>query len=242
MPDRSAVISSGLNLTSPHSYWAIYRTLPGATESEEILRLGPLVSLFGWSIHPDGSELALVLYNWQDDEAHSVQSFDLEDRAMLPIWSGALEQTLMPAWHPDGKRLAAVQPEGEGVNRIHHVVMFDFRGTVPRLDTLVSIQVDRGGVVGLAFSPDGQKLVFGLALSGGDRRADLKMLDLTRPGPPMSLGIEGLNPAYSPDGAWVGYEDISGGDPVIQAWRVADGERRSLLGDDQTFAKLYDWR
>ncbi len=128
-----------------------------------------------------------------------------------------------PAYSPDGKRIAWTRDD--------HIWLMNSDGSGKR-------RLTRSGVnYGVAFAPSGKKLIWThivgshsyinvMKPDGSDRRR---------------LGVEGLNPAYSPDGQWIAYDADNGAeDDIFTVYRNGESEL-NLTASQAGQARHPDW-
>ena len=143
----------------------------------------------------------------------------------------------LPAWSPDGKKIAFVSNRTDRNNRIKQIWVIDADGKNP-------IRLTDGlGDSNPDWSPDGKKIVY-------DAHLDLEEHDLAHDGITVmdadgkdkrQLTLEGAHPSWSPDGRRIVF--ISGRNGKVNHIYVmdADGRNRIQLTHDFVHKRFPSW-
>ena len=123
-----------------------------------------------------------------------------------------------PAYSPDGKRIAW--------SRDSDIWLMNSDGSGKRRLTRT------GADYGVAFSPTARKLIWTHVVG---QHSYLKVMKPDGSGK-RRVGVEGLNPAYSPDGQWIAYDRDN---DIYTAYR--NGESELNLTASQDLARHPDW-
>jgi Tol biopolymer transport system component len=214
-----------------------------------------------WMMGPDGSEPTQLTVRADDapDEAPAMSPdgtrvafasgrggvrriylLALADGNVAPLTDGASGGDGEPSWAPDGRRIAFVRGDPHIQQDLY---MIDVTGGAPQLLLRgADDEPDRAGTP--AWSPDGRKI----ALSSDRREAkgtalwlleiDGKKLVRLTPIKQRAHHVTDLQPAWSPDGAWIAFASnrhvastADAGDLDIYAIR-ADGSGLTMLTSD----------
>ena len=133
------------------------------------------------------------------------------------------DDDVQPAYSPDGKRIAWTRGD--------HVWLMNADGSKKRRLTR------NGDNTGVAFSPSGKKLIWTHHVN---LQSEITVMKTDGTGK-RKLGVEGLNPAYSPDGQWIAYDRHDGvGTDIYTVFR--NGESELNLTASQAGSALHpDW-
>jgi WD40 repeat protein len=141
-----------------------------------------------WS--PDGRKLAV---SDEDIYIASIYLISAEDDGAAPSLLATYARS--PAWSPDGKQIAYVHNSGD--DGYHQVYVMDADGTAARPLT----ELDPGGIYGLAWSPNGQRIAFSKCLTGA---CDLYVMGAGGGGASQITNVgNAQEAAWSPDGKWI---------------------------------------
>lgn len=142
----------------------------------------------------------------------------------------------LPAWSPDGRRIAFVRQGGEADCR---VMVVPSTGGQPREAT----RCERGDLPSFSWMPDGRGLVFG-SMDTDEGRTGLRTLDLeSGRWQTLAYGSNSRDfdhmPRYSPDGRWI----VFARNPQMgQLWKVpAEGGHAEPLLRDNADIRGWDW-
>ena len=132
------------------------------------------------------------------------------------------DDDVQPAWSPDGKRIAWTRGD--------HIWLMKSDGSQKRRLTRT------GSNTGVAFHPSGKKLIWTHSV---DSHSHLKVMKLDG-SDGRRLGVEGLNPAYSPDGQWIAYDGTGLVDDIFTVYRNGKSEV-NLTASQSGEARHPDW-
>jgi len=133
------------------------------------------------------------------------------------------DDDVQPAYSPDGKLIAWTRGD--------HVWLMKSDGSQKRRLTRT------GNNTGVAFAPSGKKLIW---TQGVNSHSYIKVMK-TDGSDKRRLGVEGLNPAYSPDGQWIAFDRYNGvEDDIYTVYR--NGKSELNLTASQSGDALHpDW-
>ncbi|HLF89892.1 MAG TPA: DPP IV N-terminal domain-containing protein [Anaerolineales bacterium] len=152
--------------------------------------------------------------------------------------SDSADDEFSPAWHPSGNLLALYTdrfqpPIGSctGIRGVHHLGFIALDVSKPRIQHFDDFP---GEQETLAWSPDGNTLLFG-SVCGGDYlqlylwdRATRTVTPLTEP------NYNAFSPAYSPDGKWLAFSSDQDGSPNLFLINLETGETQNLTKNEFT--------
>jgi Tol biopolymer transport system component len=129
----------------------------------------------------------------------------------------------LPAYSPNGKRIAW--------SRDDDIWLMNSDGSGKLRLTRTGVDYD------VAFSPTGRKLIWTHVVG---QHSYLKVMKLDGSGA-RRVGVEGLNPAYSPDGQWIAYDRDNGPeDDIYTAYRNGESEL-NITASQSSDARHPDW-
>jgi hypothetical protein len=141
-----------------------------------------------WS--PDGQKLAVSTEGTYSSEIYLVSA---DEDGSSPIHLVA--QGRSPTWSPDGKSIAFVHISGD--DGYDHISVMNADGTGLRPLT----EIDAGGIYGLGWSPDGQRLAFSKCLFAS---CDIYMMNADGSGLRQITDLgKAQGASWSPDGQWI---------------------------------------
>lgn len=162
-----------------------------------------------WS--PDGQKLAVSTEGLYSSEIYLISA---DEDGSSPIHLATDGRS--PTWSPDGKSIAFVHISGD--DGYDHISVMNADGTGLRPLT----EIDPGGIYGVAWSPDGQRLAFSKCLAG----CNLYAMNADGSGLRQITDLAfAQGAAWSPDGEWIAItlsNFSSGGSPMI-AYVAAEG-------------------
>lgn len=166
--------------------------------AEEALYLSPELS-------PDGQSIAFVLLEVSGETAtFSIATVERDGSSLRRLTTSSSDTTVDtgPRWAPDGESLmvARLTVTADGSSASGDLLR------VPRLGGSPSTLV--AGAVGGDWAPDGQSVVvLDGPVSESDADAPLSVVELSS-GARRPLDVRGFAPAWSPDGAAIGYVSV----------------------------------
>ncbi len=208
-PDASwiAFVSSRPRINS----YDINRINPDGSQAERLAVVVGSVPSLAWS--PDGTRLAVVSH--LDRDALTVM--DLAGRSQrLLVDSVAAIQTL--AWSPDGQWIAFAASSAPASGEPSYLYRVQIHSGATRQLTSATAGAATEALIysNLAWSPDGEWLVFDASGSRDRRRAVYRV---SAAGGEPALLAEGCCADWSPDGAWILYISM-GEDGLRHLFRV----------------------
>ena len=198
------------------------------TETEVVRRPG----IGGAAISPDGSRVVYMNYGDEGDgEPRGLYLVDADGgpSVLLAGASRAIrdEPTFSvlddPVFSPDGTQIAYVQEVGEWPQLENRVWIVNADGTDPHVIVENEAVLGPGLVVGLAWSPAGDRIAMGLLRDSGSGKyyydplgkagVDAGIYTFSPNGSRFTLAIEGgLRPTWSPDGSRIAFEGLGRGE------------------------------
>jgi len=146
-----------------------------------------------WS--PDGASIAVAGDWWGCVYYCSIYTLDVGSVAQT--FRRVAEMGADPAWSPDGTQIAYVSLSGDDGYHAVHVTSTD------GAHTLTVVPRDVGGIYGLSWSPDGQRIAFSQCSLGG-----CDIFTVSASGSTLErLTATGnaVTPAWSPDGNYIAF-------------------------------------
>jgi len=192
-----------------------------------------------WS--PDGSSLAYVYRGTNFADIFVTDERGETQRRLTNSQSTILENNdwnLRPAWSPDGSVIAFVSDRATNLPVLWAMNAED--GSGRRQLTTPGLRED--SVDAIAWSPDGTRLAITLFNDPGPSQIALIPLGNTRQQSQMLTDSAGgaLDPAWSPDGAWLAYAGHDAGNLEIHVVRP-DGSGEQRLTQDGFLARSPVW-
>jgi serine/threonine-protein kinase len=172
-------------------------------------------------LSPDGTRVAVDIR----DQNNDIWIWDLA-RQTLERLTKDQRADMSPVWTPDGRRIIWASVGADTPNLFSQAA--DGTGTPKRLTTSMNAQFPS------SISPDGKRLVFFEATSGG-AVPDVAMMSLdggssTDPETLLHTRAAELNAEISPDGHWLAYQsNESGQDEIYVRPFPTVNDRRSLI-------------
>jgi Tol biopolymer transport system component len=227
----------------------IYTASPDGSDPFEIA--GPVEGLNyfqpAWS--KDGTMMALVKQFCPDDSYSSDCGYDynsvivvidlLSDQPypanILHEFGQSDSKMFSPCFSPDGSRIVAV---AQSPDEQSYLVIYDLTGNTPPriLDTGDNPELTRISASGLAWSPKGDKIIYGIDWYQDEifgtyiHDGGLYMINPDGTGK-TAFGNNGYimqSPAWSPDGKWIVYASNRGG--TFKIWRMdTNGENEQQI-------------
>jgi WD40 repeat protein len=167
---------------------------------------------------PDGETLAAgarIYIQSTDKWSSAVHLWRSDDWAALPtltLGEGIMDGGIGIAFSPDGKLLAAAEPNG----KVHVWQTSDWM-------PIKEMEIERGLTALVAFSPDGKTL----AANARGSKIALWKVDGWEPLPPLLISEMGANAmSFSPDSQMLA---TGGDDEEVHVWRISDGTQLQRL-------------
>jgi Tol biopolymer transport system component len=207
------------------------------TETEVVRR----ADLGGASISPDGSRVAYVRWNEAEGEPPGLYLVDADGgpSVLLAEAGRGLDERIFslldePIFSPDGTQIAYVEEMGEWPQREHRVWMVNADGSGAHVIVDDDLTREPGFIVGLEWSPTGDRIAMGLArLSGSNTYTFAGIYTFSPDGSRFRLVIEdGVSPTWSPDGSRIAFEGALSTDGITPSRLMiadADGSDRQDL-------------
>jgi len=192
-----------------------------------------------WS--PDGSSLAYVYRGTNFADIFVTDERGESQRRLTNSQSTILENNdwnLRPTWSPDGTVIAFVSDRASNLPVLWAMNAED--GGARRQLATPGLRED--SVDSMAWSPDGSRLAITLFNDPGPSQIALVPLGTTRLQSQMLTDSTGgaLDPAWSPDGAWLAYAGHDGANLEIHVVRP-DGSGEQRLTQDGFLARSPVW-
>ena len=155
-------------------------------------------------LSPDGKRLAVA----EGDVSRNVFIYDLARNTRVPLTLGTGGGDLSAVWSPDGQWIAFSKHSGDTNYNIYRK-RADGSGEQEQLTD------SKRDSVPVSWSPDGRYILSSEGTLGAGDITVIPVDNPRHPFPLLSVDVDFYNPQFSPDGRWVSYISVQGGEQQL---------------------------